>query len=293
MHWRIIMTNYVKPEIISLKNHPEINEKWVQEKLAEDPSLLGLGDLDLKDVERRQKSNGRLDLLFHDSISNRRYEVEIQLGKSDESHIIRTIEYWDYEKKKFPQYDHCAVLIAEDITSRFLNVVSLFNGNIPIIAIQMKALKIENNVSLFFTTVVDELTLGTEEEDEQETVDRKYWETKSTEDSVQMADEILNFVEEFASGYSLKYNKHYIGISKDGKSQNFISFIPRKSVIILYAKHDQNDEIQELIDSSDLDVLTYDRRSKEYRLRLKKSDIDNNSDILKTLISRAYNYYMS
>lgn len=287
------MINYVKPEIVSLQNHPEINEKWVQAKLADAPSLLGLGDLDLKDIERRQKSNGRLDLLFHDSISNRRYEVEIQLGKSDESHIIRTIEYWDYEKKKFPQYDHCAVLIAEDITSRFLNVISLFNGNIPIIAIQMKALKIKDNISLFFTTVVDELTLGTEEEDEQETVDRKYWETRATKDSVQMADEISNFVEEFAPGYSLKYNKHYIGMSKNGISQNFISFVPRKSVIILHVKHVQNDEIQKMLDSSDLDILTYDRQWREYRLRLKKPDIDNNSDILKTLINRAFNSYMS
>ena len=287
------MINYVKPEIVSLQNHPEINEKWVQEKLAEDPSLLGLGDLDLKDIERRQKSNGRLDLLFHDSISNRRYEVEIQLGKSDESHIIRTIEYWDYEKKKFPQYDHCAVLIAEDITSRFLNVISLFNGNIPIIAIQMKALKIENNISLFFTTVVDELTLGTEEEDEQETVDRQYWENKGTKDSVQMADEILNIVEEFAPGYSLKYNKHYIGMSKNGISQNFISFVPRKSAMILHIKHRQNDEIQNLLDSSDLDILTYDRQWKEYRLRLKEPDISNNNETLKALINRAFDSYMS
>ena len=30
-------------------------------------------------------------------------------------------EYWDIERRRYPQYDHCAVLIAEDITSRFLN----------------------------------------------------------------------------------------------------------------------------------------------------------------------------
>jgi len=129
------MEKYVKAEFISLKSHPEINEKWVQQKIADDPSILGLGELDLKDIERPQPSGGRLDLLLHDIESNQRYEVEIQLGKSDESHIIRTIEYWDYQRKKFPQYKHCAVLVAEDITSRFLNVISLFNGNIPFIAI--------------------------------------------------------------------------------------------------------------------------------------------------------------
>ncbi len=56
----------------------------------------------------------------------------MQLGATDESHIIRTSEYWDIERRKYPQYDHTAVIVAEDITSRFLNVVGLFNGFIPI-----------------------------------------------------------------------------------------------------------------------------------------------------------------
>ncbi len=65
-----------------------------------------------------------LDLLLQDPDTNRRYEVELQLGPTDESHIIRTIECWDIERKRYPQYDHCAVIVAEDITSRFLNVIS-------------------------------------------------------------------------------------------------------------------------------------------------------------------------
>ena len=114
---------YIKPEKITLKNHPELNEKWVQEIIGEDPSILGFGDLILKDKERIQPRAGRLDLLLQDSDSTHRYEVEVQLGKTDESHIIRTIEYWDIERKRYPQYEHCAVLVAEDITSRFLNVI--------------------------------------------------------------------------------------------------------------------------------------------------------------------------
>lgn len=204
------MEKYVKAEFISLKNHPEINEKWVQQKIADDPSILGLGELDLKDVERPQPSGGRLDLLLHDLESNQRYEVEIQLGKSDESHIIRTIEYWDYQRKKFPQYKHCAVLVAEDITSRFLNVISLFNGNIPFIAIQMKAVKIGDTISLLFTTVIDELNLGTDEEDELEVVDRKYWETKGSKESLKLVDSVLQMVLELDNGFILKYNKHYM-----------------------------------------------------------------------------------
>jgi hypothetical protein len=132
---------YTKPERIWLRNHSEFNEKWVQDLLAEDPAILGLGDLVLRDRERVQPRAGRLDLLLQDPDTQRRYEVEIQLGSTDESHIIRTIEYWDIERKRYPQYDHCAVLIAEDITRRFLNVVSLFNGTIALIAIQLQALR--------------------------------------------------------------------------------------------------------------------------------------------------------
>ncbi len=42
------METYIKPEIISLKNHAHFNEKWIQSKIASDPSLIGLGDLELK-----------------------------------------------------------------------------------------------------------------------------------------------------------------------------------------------------------------------------------------------------
>ena len=90
---------YLKTERLWLKNNSNYNETWVQDRIAEDPSILGLGDLILRDRERAQKHAGRLDLLLQDSKSDRRYEVEIQLGRVDESHIIRTIEYWDIEKK--------------------------------------------------------------------------------------------------------------------------------------------------------------------------------------------------
>ena len=82
-----------------MKAHDGFNEKWLQARLAEDPGLLGLGDLEIKDVERRQPRAGRLDLLLVEPETHDRYEVEIQLGATDETHIIRTIEYWDIERR--------------------------------------------------------------------------------------------------------------------------------------------------------------------------------------------------
>jgi len=94
---------YQRPERVSLREHPDFDEKWVQDRIAEDPTILGLGDVVMKDRERGQPKGGRLDLLLQDVETNHRYEVELQLGSTDETHIIRTLEYWDVEKKRYPQ----------------------------------------------------------------------------------------------------------------------------------------------------------------------------------------------
>ena len=49
-------------EKISLKNSV-YNEDWLQARIAENPHILGLGDLDLIERERKHK-HGRLDILF-------------------------------------------------------------------------------------------------------------------------------------------------------------------------------------------------------------------------------------
>lgn len=96
------MTKIFNPEKIDLKSHPEINETVIQKMIADNPAILGLGDLVLIDKERIQPRAGRLDILMQDPDKPKRYEIEIQLGKTDESHLIRTIEYWDIEKKGTP-----------------------------------------------------------------------------------------------------------------------------------------------------------------------------------------------
>ena len=106
--------SFVKHEKVSLHKHPTFNEKWLHDRIVDDPTILGLGDIRLLDRERVLQGGGRLDLLFLDDDNNRRYEVEIQLGATDPSHIIRSIEYWDLERRRYPAYEHVAVLVAED-----------------------------------------------------------------------------------------------------------------------------------------------------------------------------------
>jgi hypothetical protein len=283
------MLSFTKPERLILKTHPNYNEKWVQDQIAQDPKILGLGDLVLRDKERPQPRAGRLDLLLQDLDSKRRYELELQLGATDESHIIRTVEYWDVERKRYPQYEHCAVIVAEDITSRFLNVVSLFNGSIPLIAIQMQAFKVGEHLTLLFTTVVDEMTRGLVDEDEEEAAaaptDRNYWETRGSKATLAMVDQLFLMIKEIDPLLELKYNKFYVGLEREGQVDNFVTFRPRKSHLILRFKGPQSDEIAAKANEAGLE---YDAGEGRSRLRLEKDDVGKHAELLKLFMHQAY-----
>ena len=279
----------VAPKYVSLKNDPTLDEKWLQERLIENPSLLGLGDLDVRDSERRQPSGGRLDLLLQDAEDPKRYEVEIQLGAVDESHIIRTIEYWDIERRRYPQYEHTAVIVAEDVTSRFLNVISLLNRAIPLIAIQLKGVEVNEVLTLISTRVVDLTTLGTEEEDEGEVVDRAYWERKASKDSLQTMDKLVELIGTVQPGLSPKYNKHYISLALEGR--NSVVFRPRKAVVLTEFKIPQDEETTVQLDKTGMDIVKYDVNYGNYRVRIRENDIEAHRNTLIDLVKKAYGTY--
>ena len=277
--------DYFDLEIVSLKGLG-LDERWLQERIADNPRVLGLGDLDLKAKEWQQPGGGRVDLILQDPETLRRYTVEIQLGATDASHIIRTIEYWDNEKRRFPQYEHSAVIVAENVTGRFMNVIALLNRSVPLIALQLSAVRVDGRVGLLFTKILDEMPLALEEEEEQEATDRSYWDKKASPETLTLVDRMREMVH--APGYELKYNKHYIGMAKDGRAKNFIAFKPQRSTVILHAKLPKTDEINDLIDEAGLNTLAYDRRFGQYRIRVRKKNVADDADVLTDLMRRAY-----
>ncbi len=217
---------YIKGEKISLKKN--FNEKWLQDRIVDDSSILGLGELDLIQRERKQSSGGRIDFLFLNSETETMYETEIQLGATDESHIIRTIEYWDIERRRFPSKDHKAVIVAEEITNRFFNVIALMNRSIPIIAIQINAIKVDDKILLNFTKVLDIYEAPEDEGDlGGEEVGRPYWEKKSNPKSISIMDEMIKMADQSYPKSRVTYNKHHVALGTS--RQNYMWFHPRKS----------------------------------------------------------------
>lgn len=290
----MIGLKYVKAERLNLRDTPEYTEKWVQDRIIEDPKILGLGELLPWQKERIQPGAGRLDILLQDLNEETRYEVEIQLGKTNESHIIRVLEYWDFEKKRNPNFNHVAVLVAEDITSRFLNVISLFNGVIPLMALQMEAFKIEDHISLVFTKVLDQRNLSIfEGEEPTEPTNRAYWEKRGTKKTVELADELMKIVKALDPNLELKYNKFYIGLAHDGQPFNFAAFKPQKTAIRLELKLPESEEIKEKLETANLEILEYSSRYGRYLVRLSREDIEKNHELLAELFSKSFMEFRS
>jgi hypothetical protein len=158
------------------------------------------------------------------------YEVEVMLGTLDESHIIRTIEYWDTERQRRPAAEHRPVIVAEQITSRFFNVLRLFNRAVPMIAVQLEAFKIdENNIALHAVTVLDVAEETPEDyvAEEAQEVDRKYWDQKVNPASLAIMDRIIAALKSDGLQDRLTYNKGHIALGSTGN--NFCWFHPRQS----------------------------------------------------------------
>lgn len=217
-----------------------LNESWLQQQINNDPTLLGLGRLEVINREVRQPVRGRIDFLLYDA-EETFYEVEVMLGTLDESHIIRTIEYWDIERQRRPDFNHRAVIVAEQITSRFFNVIRLFNRSVPIIAIQLSALKLQDgSIALHPITVLDVIEEIAEPTQPQEQVDRASWERKSNPVPLRVADRIGTAFREEGIEPRVTYNRWHIAIG--ATRNNFCWVHERRSPGYCYIEFRAHDE---------------------------------------------------
>lgn len=282
---------YVKHEQVSLKNHSEFSEVWLHEQICGDTSIIGLGDLAIIERERVQIGGGRLDILLSDSENALRYEVEVMLGPTDPSHIIRTIEYWDNERRRYPAYDHTAVLIAEQITARFLNVIGLFAGSVPIIAIQLNALKVGDQIILDFVKVLDQRQLRADDtdsagEDEQD-ADRSTWEAKVGAAIMKICDQVADIANEVADPkLVLKYKRGHVALSLPGGFFNIFLLLPKKSFLSIRLRVTDPESWVAKLNQAGLDA-ELKRHGTRVQVRLRNGEIEQHATLLREFIHTA------
>jgi hypothetical protein len=286
------VVEYVGARRVWLGDRAGYDEKWLQGMIVKDASLLGLGpNLDVRDFERRQPGAGRLDLLLENVDSNTRYEVELQLGATDERHIVRTIEYWDIERRRYPNYEHVAVLVAEDITTRFLNVASLLNGAVPLAAVQLAAWEVGDALTLTSTVVLQPTSVGADDEDVApgQRADRAQWVKQAGEPSMAIVEALFSrFIEPLDGQWKLNHMQRYIGLARNGIADNFILLRPRKDASVnVELRLPLSEGTSAQLDEANLDVLTYNTRHGRYKVKIRQSDLDDQGALLQELIRRA------
>jgi hypothetical protein len=257
------------------------DEYWLQDQIWSNPAALGLGDLDTLNKERRQNSGGRLDILLKDPQDDSMYEVEVMLGETDETHIIRTIEYWDNEKRRWPQRQHFAVLVAENITRRFFNVIHMLSHSIPIIAIQVALVDIGGKKALHFTKVLDtyeEIDDGATEQDVE--VNRDYWHKKAKW-TAETADTLLSVVGNELQEPQVGYVKNYISISV-GRNNYFWLHkrSSNKSLLGFRIAPHLADEAQQLLDEAN---ISFTRKPKTFLITTDAATINTNAEVFSAL----------
>lgn len=282
---------YVQHQKITLRKHAEFNEAWLHDRIADDPAILGLGDVRVLDRERRLTGGGRLDMLLLDEDNNRRFEVEVMLGATDPSHIIRTIEYWDIERRRYPGYEHVAVLIAEDVTARFLNVMSLLSGSIPFIAIQLDALEVNEQILLNFVQVLDQTELRIDDTDDDtgggETT-RQYWDQKAGKDLMRICDDVLSLINEAGrTPQEFNYLRGYMGLKSNNVVRNvlWLSPKPTKKIVHIGFRSTNASSWKDRFEEAGIPVPGH--RKTKFRISVTREDFDLHRDLIREAIVEA------
>ena len=211
-------------------------------------------------------------------------------GETDPSHIIRTIEYWDRERRRYPDIQHRAVIIAEEITGRFFNVISLFNQSIPIIALKLTAVKAGEHVGVMFTKVLDYESRGVETDDYDGSKGRSILlEQRSSQFSLKATEHLIEFCRESIDhSIEIKFNKPYIGTTVQERVSNFVTFVPQKKALkVSIHCADRLKRISSL-KKSGIDWTYKGGSYPGYRLRLAQDEITDVEPLIKNLIVQAY-----
>jgi hypothetical protein len=253
------------------------DEHWLRDMIYENPEIIGLGPLLSVKKEKIQSSGGILDLLLEDPDDESRYEVELMLGVTDESHIIRTIEYWDNEKRIYPQRQHFAVIIAEEITNRFFNVIRLLSMSIPIVAIKASMLQVGEQNFLNFTTILD-IYEEREDTSKENISDEKHW--KGYADwTLETSKYLLSILLPIIPKARLNFVKNYISIN-DGSNIYYLDkrTTPKSRIQFVIKSKPVVEKIKEVFDKQNI-YVNYRPKYDDFNLTLDKNLIEKNKEI--------------
>lgn len=255
-------------------------ENFIRDQIMDEPEVLGLGKLIPVDREVSNE-NGSMDLLFMNDDQSVHYNVELQLGNADSSHILKTISYYLSEQRKYPDKKHRAVLIAEDFQGRWGDALRYIGVLMPYIAIKMHAIQVEeiDKPIIHFDIHMDTYRQQ-EVEDASAEFGSEYWKRDKHRKRAYNAGLIL--AKKLECPHVL--TKHYVGLKVNNK--NFYYINTRAQGDHISIDFSINDEMQEMIDAYKVKPVSMKVTSNWMYYKINASEIEKYIPLFEDL----YNY---
>lgn len=272
---------FVLANRISLAKHTEYDEKWVEALVKQQPSILGLGEnVQFVSSQIKNSNGGRLDLVLKDEEVI--YSVELMLGQLDESHIIRSLDYWlrNQTRQNFLNYEHIAVLVAEGVLSgRFTEVVRYLSSKTNLVVIELAALQVQEYVTLHCTTIFDGSAAVEDDVEQESGGSLSDWPS----DTLALVRNILDLVKPTINE-TIEPNprKDQIGIRVGNKVQNFIVFTPKADFVRVAVYVNDPEQWSTRLQHAGIKVLSSQQGSR-VRFRLTQESFDRNRDLMKEI----------
>ncbi len=263
-------------ECIDLSQRLRTNKQWLADRLAQDPSQLGLGDLTLVDHQRSQQTGGSLGLLLTDGSDERetRYALDVQLGAADPDQLVRAVERWSHERQQHPNDEHVAVIVAERISSRLLEVMRLMSDSIPLTVLQATAVKVaDDTATLVFTRLLGSQQATSDAPSDDDVAlaspkDRAFWESRLSPRSLTFLDELLALIRSLDGEVQPHYAKEYIGLARRGRTHHYVKLTPNRAApqALVVVRLPYSTEQQQMLESAGVEVNGYYESTKSYNL---------------------------
>ncbi len=131
------MTDFVSGVVSTITDLGK-DEAWLQAWLKEQPSRLGLGELDPTDGATDD------DRSFVATDDDRCFSVDVQMGEMEASRGFGVLDNWARNRVRHPDKTHVAVLVTEAISDRYQTTLETLAEHLPLVVVELQVWKGEN-----------------------------------------------------------------------------------------------------------------------------------------------------
>jgi hypothetical protein len=108
------------------------DEAWLQGWLREQPSRMGLGEMEVTDgaADDDDRSFVAID-------DTRCFSVDVRLGEMEASHGFQLLDNWARNRVRHPDKTHVAVLVTESTGDRYRTTLQTLADHLPLVVVEL------------------------------------------------------------------------------------------------------------------------------------------------------------